>query len=224
MIKTIVPLVLFAVAPLAGADTYTTLSLPSLNTDIRTYGDGASYQPLFPNQQTWNGVPFQLSVGASGATAFANGVLDIPVDVFGVTSAFTIINSAFGALGANNGSVEFFGSTSYYKVDLIQGQNVRDHLDNVYNNAIDNVNAIPAFSIGPSRARLDQQIYHLPAAFGTETLVTIRFTGLDLGAAGIPFITAATVAVAAPVPELASYTLMLAGLGVIFWARRRLGS
>ena len=224
MFKGISLLALLAVAPLSQAATFTTLTLPTLNTDIRTFTDGAVYAPLIPGTSTFNSVPFQFAADASGNTAFARGVLDIAVGVFGVTQAYTLINSGFGAFGSNNGSVEFFGSnSSYYKVDLIQGLNIRDHFDGVFNNTIDNVTAVAAFNIGPGHARLDEQIYNLPLVFGNETLNTIRFTGLDLGAAGIPFIAAATVGieVAGAVPEPETYALMLAGLGLLGWMQRR---
>lgn len=203
-----------AAAPLAHA-TYTTLALPTLNADMRTYSDGGTYAPLFPSStQTWNGTPFQFTADNLGNTVFTRGVLDIPVGVYGVTQAYTLINSGFGSFGAVNGSVEFFGTSSYYKVDLVQGTNIRDHFDNVFNNTIDGIHAVPALNLGPGRARLDEQIYTLPASFASDTLTSIRFTGLDLGGAGVPFIAAATVNVAA-VPEPATYGLMLAGLACI---------
>jgi hypothetical protein len=205
MMRNLIAAGLFAAATAAGAQTYTTLELPALNTDIRTWSDGGAYVPLIGTTQTWNGVPFALTADASGHTAFLNGVLDIPVDVFGVTKAYTIINSAYGSYGAYNGSVEFFGETGYFKVDLVQGVNVRDHYNGWYNNVIDGVNAVPAFS-SSGGARLDQQIYLLPASFADEKLVSIRFTGLDSG--GIPFIAAATVAA---VPEPATAVLFALG-------------
>jgi hypothetical protein len=108
-------------------------------------------------------------------------------------------------------------------VDLIQGINIRDHYDNVFNNVIDNVNAIAALNIGPVHARLDEQIYNLPLAFAGQTLTSIRFTGLDLGSAGVPFIVAATVAVTA-VPEPSAWALMSLGLlAVCFATSRRMG-
>lgn len=220
------PIALAAVvtcAPLAQA-AFTTLTLSTLNFDIRTSSDGATYNPLFPGTQTWNGTPFQLAVDSNGNTVFVDGVLDIAVGLFGVTQAYSIINSGFGAFGSNNGSMEFFGTNgSYYKVDLIQGINIRDHFDNVFNNIIDNVNAIPAFNVGPGRARFDEQIYTLPAAFANETLNTIRFSGSDLGLNGNPFIAAATVrtADATSVPEPGSIALVLAGLGLAGWQRKR---
>lgn len=222
MIKPLLFLAVLSGAVTAQADTFTTLTLPALDADLRTSLGGAAYVPLFPSVQSWLGVPFQLATSPAGNTSFIGGVLDIPVGVFGVTSAYALINSAFGVFGANNGSVEFFGTTAYHKVDLIQGQNIRDHLQNVFNNVINGVDAMPAFVDG--WARLDQQIYLLPAAYASETLVSMRFTGLNLGnPVGSAFITAATVAVAA-VPEPAGALLLISGgLALLTW-RRRVGA
>jgi hypothetical protein len=224
MFKPLLLIALLSGAVSARADTYTTLTLPTLNADLRTSLGGAAYVPLFPGVHNWTGVPFQLSASPAGNTSFIDGVLNIPVGVFGVTSAYTLINSAFGSLGANNGSVEFFGTTAYHKVDLVQGQNIRDHLNNVFNNVINGVSAVPAFVDG--WARLDQQIFNLPVAFASQTLTSMRFTGLNLGnPGGIAFITAATVAAAAPVPEPASALLLLGGgYALLFSIKRRRAS
>lgn len=218
MFKPLLLIALLSGAFAARADIYTPLALPALNADLRTSLGGAAYVPLFPSVQNWTGVPFALSASLAGNTSFIDGVINIPVGVFGVTSAYTLINSAFGTFGANNGSVEFFGTSAYFKVDLIQGQNIRDHLNNVFNNLIDGVSAVPAFVDG--WARLDQQIFNLPAAFATQTLASIRFTGLNLGnPGGSAFITAATVA--SPVPEPASALLLISGgVALLAWLRR----
>lgn len=193
--------------------------MPELNTNIRTWTDGSAYVPLYPGVSTFNGVPFSLAVDGNGNTAFLNGTLDIAVNLAGITRAYTLINSPDGSYGANNGSVEFFGTNgAYYKVDLIQGVNVRDHYDGSFNNIIDGVNAVAAFNIGPGYARLDEQIYNLPGVFATETLQTIRFTSVDGGSKGLPFITAATVGM---VPEPESYALLLAGPGIVGLVARR---
>ena len=79
----IVALALVLVGP-ALAD-YTTVTLPTLNTDIRTWSGGSGYNSIFPSSQTWNGVPFSLALSggnnvfypAAGTPAF----LDIPVNV-----------------------------------------------------------------------------------------------------------------------------------------------
>lgn len=212
---------LLLTADMAAANaSYTTLTLPSLNADIRTWTDGSSYNSLFPGTQTFNGVPFQLAVDGDGNTAFHNSQIDIPVNIFGVTQAFTLINTAFGADGANDGYVSFSGSLGdVYTVDLIEGQNVRDHYDGAFSNTINGVDAIPAFSAGSGRARLDQQIFNLPAAFANQTLLSIRFHSNQQGLAGEPFIAAATVA-AVPLPSAIWLfgTVLAGGIG---WAKRR---
>ena len=221
MFKRIALIALAVAAPLAQAATFTTLTLPTLNIDIRNLTDGATYAPLFPppGMSTFNGVPFQFAVDAGNNTAFfgdvSGGVLDIPVGLPGVTQVYTLINSLGGAFGANNGSVSFIGSLTTVTVQLDQGSNVRDHFDGGFNNTIDGVNAVPAFNVGPGRARLDEQIFNLPGTLGT--LNTIRFTSLNTPG-GLPFIAAATVSA---VPEPETYALMFAGLGVIGWAQRR---
>lgn len=223
MSKTLAALVLAAAAAASQAADFTTLTLPTLNADIRTWTDGATYNPLFPGTHTYNGVPFALAVDAQSHTVYHAGgdpgPLDIPVGIFGVTTAYSLINSAWGSYGTNVGSMEFFGSAGgYYKVDLVEGTNVRDHYDDGYNNTIDGVGAVAWFNVGPGRARLDEQIYNLPSEFGTQTLTKITFTGLDQGANGVPFIAGATVSA---VPEPGALALMSAGIGLLALLRRR---
>jgi hypothetical protein len=120
--------------------------------------------------------------------------------------------------GATVGSVEFFGSGgAYAKVDLVEGTNVRDHYQGSYNNVIDGIHAVPAFA-GPNGARLDQQIFDLPASFAGATLQTIRSTNGGLSNPAVsPFIAGATVAA---VPEPAGVWLLAAG-GALFALRLR---
>ena len=192
-------LVSLGLAVPASAGRCTTTVLPTLNTDISTWTGGDIYNSVFPGLQTWNGVPFNLenrnSWSITNYKVFADSSLTIPVNVYGVIKAYTIINSAWGQYGATVGKIEFFGSgNSYYKVDLVEGINVRDHYDGGYNNIIDGINALPAFDNGPATARLDMQLYTLPSSFASETLEKIVFTSYDLGPPyGTPFIAALTV-------------------------------
>ena len=225
-----------AAAPQAHAD-YVSLTLPQLNVDIRTYSDGSEYNSFFPSSQTFNGVPFTLALTGPSATC-PNGCnvwqvpsdgasLTIPVNLYGVTSAYTLINSVFGAYGQTDGTVTFNASGGLiYTVALVQGVNIRDHYNGYFQNVIDGVNAVPidAFPQDFGTAHFDEQIFNLPAAFGTATLDSIVLTGTWADGNsynGVPLIAAATVDVA-PVPEPASFGLLGAGLlGFAALMRRR---
>ena len=200
---------------------YTTLTLPTVNADIRTWTSGSNYNSLFPSNQTWNGVPFSLALNGGYdvfyPVAGQPSTLQIPVNVFGVTNAYTIINSSWGAYGVTIGKIEFFGSDgAYYSMNLVEGTNVRDHYTGGYNNVIDNINAISAFT-GATGAILDMQLYSLPATFSDEYLNYILFTSNVLGqsSGGNPFIAAATVSAESQnqVPE--PTTMLLLGLGLV---------
>jgi hypothetical protein len=198
---------------------YTTLTLPTLNTDISTWTDGWRYDTIFPGEHTWNDVPFNLAVDVNGNKAFYTATLTIPVNVYGVTKAYSMINSSWGSDGAIIGKMEFLGSNgAYYTVDLKEGTNVRDHFWGGYCNTIDGVNAVDAFNNNPGQARLDMQIYTLPIDFVDEYLTGIVFTSyLEGSQYGNPFIAAATVATPVPIPGaiwlLGSGLVGLVGLG-----------
>ncbi len=214
-------LVSTAFSGVASAATYTTLTLPTLNADIRSWSDGGTYSPLFPSSQNLAGVPFNFQLDGNGQTVFNAGSLSIPVNVFGVTNVYTLINTAWGSQDANVGAVTFYGSNGdIYKVDLIEGGNVRDHYYGGFVNTITDPNVTLAVwgPNVPGRAHLDMQDFALPGVFATETLVSMTFDSTG-GGAGSPFLAGATVAA---VPEPESYALLLSGLGLMgFMMRRR---
>ena len=194
----------------AGADYYT-LTLPTLDTDIATWSDGGTYNLYFPGSHTWNGVPFVLENRTPGNYKASISSLTIPVGVYGVTEAYTIINTAWGTYGAVVGKVEFNGTGgAYYSMDLTEGINVRDHYWGSFNNVIDGIHAKGCFDYGSWRARLDMQIFTLPAEFAHETLLNMVFTNSGGYPQGSPFIAAATVS-AIPLPG----TLLLLGSGLL---------
>ena len=208
----------------------TQLTLPELNYNITGFTHGYAYDPLFPGDQTWNGVTFTLvEEPAAGcniwlASLSNSGSLDIPVNVFGTTKVYTLINSAYGTYGATNGKVEFYGSDGgYYEVFLVQGTNIRDHHNNGYNNTIDGSTAVEAFYDTAAGVRLDMQIYTLPSTFADETLETIRIYSPDsTSGTGIPFIAAATVeTTSTTVPVPGAMALVVLGVGAVAGLRRR---
>ncbi|MBI5693071.1 MAG: PEP-CTERM sorting domain-containing protein [Verrucomicrobia bacterium] len=215
MFRFLLFLLLASLAPFR-AIAFTPLPLPQVNTDLRTWTGGGAYSPLFPGTSTFNGVPFSLILDPSGNNVFI-GTLDIPVGIYGVTHAYTLISGAWGQFGATVGSVQFLATNGVtFTVNLVEGVNVRDHFNGGYNNVIDGTHAIPAFDSGG--ARIDQQLYTLPTAFATETLLTIRFTSSGFNPIGQPFLAAVTVAA---VPEPTVLPLLLAGLSVWCLGRGR---
>ncbi len=207
----------------ASAGGFTTLTLPTLTDDIRTWTDGAVYDPLFPSSsQTFAGVPFDFQSDANGNTVFYGGTLgspvsdtlDIPVSQFGIRKVYTIINTAFGVSGGNVGSVTFNGSGGLtYTVDLIEGANVRDHYYGGFvDTTSDPTTTEAVFGLNsPGNSHLDMQAFTLPSSFSTATLTDIQFYSVADASNGKPFLAAATVST---VPEPAAYGTLF-GLGLL---------
>jgi len=227
----------FAVQRCVDAGTFTEVSISSVvNADLSTYTRGDLY-PAGGNTLTIGGVDFILAAGpgnSRGPGIFQTDTSDparisatIPVNVFGVGTVYTLVNSIFGELGNDNGTIEFKGTGGADAVfHFVQGTNIRDHFQGLYNNVIDP--SIPnATFIDPTtgdEVRLDRQAFVLPSTFATETLTDIVFTGFNgfpNFSPGQPFIAAVTVET---VPEPASIvTWMLAGAvaTIAAWRRRR---
>jgi hypothetical protein len=207
----------------ASAGGFTTLTLPTLTDDIRTWTDGSAYDPLFPSSsQTFAGVPFDFQSDANGNTVFyggtlgspADNTLDIPVNQFGIGTVYTLINTAFGVMGGDVGSITFNGSGGLtYTVDLIEGGNVRDHYYGGFvNTTSDPTTTEAVFGVNsPGNAHLDMQTITLPSQFSTATLTDIEFYSVGDDTYGKPFLAAATVST---VPEPAAYGTLF-GLGLL---------
>lgn len=199
-----------------------------VNADLRQYSGGPNY-PVAPTALDVGGVPFQLvplpgalnSLGAVQTPADPS-VFSIPVNVPAAVRVFTLINSAFGTLGADNGAVEFTGSGgAFASFDLVQGFNIRDHFNSGFNNVVSDPLIVPQ-EFGGGAVRLDRQTFELPAAFLSQTLVEVRLVGDGPGfGPGQPFLAAVTVET---VPAPAGWVLwVVAQAAVCLWGRR-LGS
>lgn len=189
---------LFSLSAAAG---FTNLAITAkVNANLQTYTGGASY-PLGGQTRLLGGVPFALALynnapGTLGAIQLpANNTVtthSFPVNITGAARVYTIINSAWGALGANNGKIEVFGSAgAYAKLDLIQGSTIRDHYQGVFQNQLSNP------TVATSRFGndvLDRQVLLLPAAFLTQSIVEFRFSGNggSAGGSGAAFLAGVT--------------------------------
>jgi hypothetical protein len=224
--KIALPIILMSCGTLT-AGVFTPLTLPTLTEDIRTWTDGGAYSSLYPNSsQTFAGVPFEFQSDPNNNTIFYGGNLSnpvdatllIPVNIYGVTTAYTLINTAFGVAGMTVGTVTFEGSGGLsYTVNLVEGANVRDH----YYGGFVNTTTDPATTeavFGDSsfgHAHFDMQTFTLPDAFHTTTLENIQFFSTGIGNPdGKAFIAGATVASGSGVPD-GGTTFALLGIGLM---------
>lgn len=239
LIKTLgaTALLFVALALPAFAD-YITIPIEStlINADIRTYTDGGNY-PVAPTNISVATVPFGLVADQGMANTLGviqapvgNSTFTIDTDVVDPTTVYTLMNSAFGALGANIGSIQFIGAGgSNATFQIVEGNNIRDHFNGSFNNSATNVVANPFLNgsqnpNGPDR--LDMQTFVLPASFASDTLTEIIFSGSNAGdPEGEPFLAAATAQTAAEtVPEPASAIslgIAIMGLACFVYSRRR---
>ena len=73
----------------------------------------------------------------------------------------------------------------------MQGTNIRDHNNDVYNNTI--APGTPSAEFGGGQVRLDRQTFALPSTFINATLTDIRFNGYGGFPTGEPFLAALSV-------------------------------
>lgn len=168
------------------------------NGNVRTYTAGTNY-PSAPSTLVVAGVPFELTPLAGSPnslgvaqTSTTQLQFSIPVSVFGATTVYTLINSAWGQLGVQNGRVECIGTGGVTATfPLVQGTNIRDHWT-AYNQVVNDPTVVPTTFGGG--ARLDRQTFVLPASFLTQTLTEVRLIAVNPGnPQGAPFLAGLTV-------------------------------
>lgn len=198
------------------------------NEDAQTYTNGAMY-PKAGYTFATGGVPMTLS--SLGGNPNTTGIVQdfafdgqtrllasIAVNVFGIQTVYTLINSGFGSLNTNIGSVVIHGSNGdTLTYQLIEGLNVRDHYQGSFVNTLSDGTVVPTL-FGDGSVRLDRQKIVLPVAFASETLTSVDFYGNGTGGNGLAFMAGLTVS-ASPVPEPA--TILGFGLGAAALLRRR---
>jgi len=196
---------------------------PYVNSDLSTYTDGWNY-PQGGSSITVDGIPFVLaSIGSNNDTGIiqTSGSYDtnvIPIDLFGVTSADVLTNSAYGVCGIGVGEIDFVGSSGTYVYSLTEGDNIRDHFQGGFCDNAPGVTATANF--GPDR--LDLNEITLPAAFAGETLESIDFIGYGQGELGLPFLAGLTLDPdpMPAVPEPSSLMFLSCAIAAIVLKRR----
>jgi PEP-CTERM motif-containing protein len=229
-----------AVSASALADSFTPLTMPTLNTNMRTFTDGSVYDNLWPTSgspnpnvlMTAGGIPFAFAQDPSGNTAFigtfgTTSTLTMTVDKTGITDVYTLINAAYSQTTSGNtiGSVvlNFAGGVSVTE-NLVSGNNVRDHFFGSFVNTTTAPNVTQAAfeTNAPGTAHLDMQTWSVPAADAGRELLNVEF--IDMPNAGVdPVLAAATVGTvtSTSVPEPASSVLLLGGLAALAARFRR---
>ncbi|MFO0829027.1 MAG: hypothetical protein U0572_12880 [Phycisphaerales bacterium] len=197
--------VMTAVSTIAAGD-FVTVDLSSqINSDLRTYFNGTNY-PTGGQILAFAGVPMALGLkngnpSSLGAVQIPNGTqpttFSFVLDVAAPIRLYTLINSAWGSFGANNGKVEVFGTNgAYASMSLVQGTNIRDHYQGSYQNLLSDPTVVPTLYLGG--VRLDRQVLELPPSFAGQTVTELRFSGVGANPAGAAFLAGATFEVAAP--------------------------
>jgi hypothetical protein len=223
-----------AVSTSALADSFTPLTMPTLNTNMRAFTDGSVYDNLWPTSgspnpnvlMTAGGIPFAFAQNpTSGNTAFigtfgATSMLTMTVDQTGITDVFTLINATYSQTTSGNtiGSVvlNFAGGVSVTE-NLISGDNVRDHFFGSFVNTTTASNVTQAVfeTNAPGTAHLDMQTWSVPSADTGLELLNVEF--ITTPNSGVnPVLAAATVGtVTSSVPEPATGVLLLWGLAAM---------
>lgn len=199
-----------------------------VNADLTTYSGGFNY-PQHGGALTVDTIPFQLAtIGPKLDTAIvqvtANQPFSLSIGVFGVRSAYVLVNSAYGACGTDIGEIDFIGSWHTFAYILTEGSNVRDHFNGSFCNAAPDIAGSANFGTSD---RLDMQLIALPAEFSKDTLQSMEFKGFGQGERGLPFLAAATIVASglpdpasAVIPEPSSFWFMCIGGIIMLWIRR----
>jgi len=177
---------------------YTEVDISSqANADIQTYTDGGNYQ-LGGTTLTVAGVPFGLAElggnpASTGVVQSGGGPFDYTFSVPSGTQAtalYTLMNTAFGQPGVNEGSIVVTGTDGETAtLTLTEGVNIRDHNNDGFVNTLSDPTVVSTYfqggaptTSGDIQTRLDRQELNLPSSFDGDTIASITFEGYAQGA------------------------------------------
>lgn len=182
---------LLAMASVASAQGITYISTSSINNARlqSTAFTGTSGISLPGNIATVGSGDVQFTVNGAGNNAWNSYLVsgssprtvDLNVGVYGVTQAYTLLNTYWGQAGHPEWAyVEFIGTGgNVYRKNLTGDVDIRNYnadpvnfTKTVNGTSTKQVLSYNAFDFGQ---RMDMQTYDLPSAFATDTLQTIRF-------------------------------------------------
>lgn len=176
-----------------------------VNSNLQNYTHGSDY-PIGGTSLTVGGVAFTLANYPGGGTGviqtpyqLSPSSFDVPVNVANPTTVYTLINSTWGIDGDTVGAVEFKATGGLdYTVNLIEGQDIRNHCNCGYNQIIGQ-GALGGTYLGTAyfggdQVRFDELGFTLPSSFQSSTLTDIILHGNNDYPNGNPFLAAATVA------------------------------
>jgi hypothetical protein len=169
--------------------------------------------------QTYDGIPYVIPGNAQGtannfwssevAAGGGSGTVSVtvPINVAKVKTVYTLMNTLWGTTQSGLLSITFTGSAgATWTVNLVGGVNVRDYNQNSSTTntilcqlpgAVGKTATVNAWVNGQDQ-RLDEQVYELPAAFRTQTLVSMTITDSGNTNEQRSFLAAVTVSTALP--------------------------
>ncbi|MCG2672787.1 PEP-CTERM sorting domain-containing protein [Bradyrhizobium sp. GCM10023182] len=195
-----------------------------VNADLSTYSGGFNY-PAGGTSLTIGAATFGLASYPGGShlgavqtlgqdnlpTSFVFGGLNIT----GVQTIYSLVNSAFGANGATTGQFIFTGTGGTFTFSLTEGVNIRDHFNDGFINTATSLYG-SAYYGSSNEDRLDAQQFNV-SGIGTLTQVEFDYIGDGVWGKGEPFLAALTTDTVSAVPEPSTWAMMLLGfLGLGF--------
>ena len=171
-----------------------------LATQTDPIGATATYFPGGPvGSVTLGGIPFNIRSNAAGFEAWNGWVaaggpgstdgtvtLTIPVNVYGATSVYSLINTYWGSASASYTALVFTGSGgATYTDEMFEGSDIRGWccVGSINGTSTTNVFSEASSPINGAPGVLDMQHIVLPAVFATQTLTSIQV--VDSGASGV---------------------------------------